>query len=101
MIVRITGKLVSANGDGAILDRDGVCYEVFVPAFALNALVNKLGQTVTLHTIEYYEGSAMGGNIYPRLVGFLEQDDRLFFIEFIKVKGLGYRKALRAFGPSP
>ncbi len=96
MIVRITGKLAAVNDDGVVLDREGICYEVFVPTFALHALSGKTGQVVTLHTIEYYEGSAMGGNIYPRLVGFADPDDRAFFIEFIKVKGMGYRKALRA-----
>jgi holliday junction DNA helicase RuvA len=96
MIVRITGILAAVNDDAIILDRDGVCYEVFIPKSAAGALTGRLGQTITLHTIEYYEGSAMGGNIYPRLVGFLDEGDRSFFTEFIKVKGMGYRKALKA-----
>jgi holliday junction DNA helicase RuvA len=96
MIVKMTGKLAAVSEDGVVVDRDGMCYEVFIPSFALNTLSNKLGQEVTLHTIEYYEGSAMGGNMFPRLVGFVNPDDRAFFIEFIKVKGMGYKKALRA-----
>ena len=97
MIVKITGKLTAVRGEGIVIDRDGISYEVFVPAFAVGILSPKVGQELTLHTIEYYEGSAVGGNIFPRLVGFLEPDERSFFIEFIKVKGLGYKKALRAF----
>jgi Holliday junction DNA helicase RuvA len=96
MIVRITGKLAGINTDNVILDRDGVCYEVHMPASAIYTLSGKLGQTITLYTIEYYEGTAVGGNLFPRLVGFIEPDDRAFFMEFVKVKGLGYRKTLRA-----
>jgi len=97
MIVKMTGKLVMVDDEGVVLDRDGICYQVLVPAFVHGALAGKIGQTITLHTIEYYEGAAMGGNIYPRLVGFTDADDRSFFLDFIKVRGLGYRKALRAF----
>jgi len=96
MIVKITGRLASAGEESVIMDRDGLGYEVLIPAFAKESLAAKIGQTVTLHTLEYYEGSAMGGNMFPRLVGFIEADDRDFFLEFIKVKGVGYRKALRA-----
>jgi len=96
MIVRITGILGAVNKETVLLDRDGISYEILVPAFAMNALQVRLGQSITLHTIHYYEGSAMGGNLFPRLVGFLVEDDRSFFIELIKVKGMGYRKALRA-----
>jgi len=62
----------------------------------MNAMQAQLGRSITLYTIHYFEGSAMGGNLFPRLVGFLEEDDRSFFSELIKVKGMGYRKALRA-----
>lgn len=96
MIVRITGILAAINDDAVILDREGICYEVLIPTSAAGSMTGRLGQTITLHTIEYYEGSAMGGNLYPRLVGFLDEADRAFFMEFIKVKGMGYRKALRA-----
>jgi Holliday junction DNA helicase RuvA len=96
MIVRITGTLAEINNDTVVLDRDGVCYEVHMPAFAIDSLSGKMGQSILLHTIEYYEGSAVGGNLFPRLVGFIHPDERAFFLEFIKVKGMGYRKSLRA-----
>src|SRR4051794_25440863 len=41
-------------------------------------------------------GGGAGGNIEPRLVGFLRADDRAFFNLFITVKGIGPKKALRA-----
>jgi Holliday junction DNA helicase RuvA len=43
----------------------------------------------------------MGGNLYPRLLGFLNVTDRSFFLEFVKVKGMGMRKALRAMAKPP
>jgi Holliday junction DNA helicase RuvA len=96
MIVRISGKLVSVNEGNVVLDRDGIWQEINIPTFARGVLSTKVGQNITLYTIEYYEGTAVGGNLFPRLVGFLEPEDRTFFTEFVKVKGLGYRKALKA-----
>jgi len=46
--------------------------------------------------MEYYEGSLGGGNLIPRLVGFLTPGAREFFTTFITVKGMGIRKGLRA-----
>ena len=97
MIVRITGQVVDVNESRVHIDRDGICYEVLIPDFAADQLSAKVGQNVTLHTLEYFEGSAMGGNMYHRMVGFTEPVDREFFLEFIKVRGMGFRKALRAF----
>ncbi len=96
MIVRITGKLIHVDGEAGIVDRDGICYEIYLPAFAASELTQYTGKQITLHTLQYYEGSAAGGNIYPRLVGFIDEIDRRFFIEFTKVKGMGVKKALRA-----
>jgi Holliday junction DNA helicase RuvA len=96
MIVRITGNLAGLEGESVLVERDGVIHEIFVPAFSLDFFQSRIGQTVTIHTIEYYEGSAVGGNLFPRLIGFPEREERQFFVDFTKVKGIGYRKALRA-----
>jgi len=97
MIVRITGQLIDVNSEFAILEREGICYQILIPAFMENILQEDIGQTIIFHTLEYFEGSAVGGNLYHRLIGFVEPADRDFFVEFVKVRGLGYRKALRAF----
>jgi Holliday junction DNA helicase RuvA len=96
MIVRIVGKLTEVGSDAVVIDRDGLAYEIHVPACILQQLTDRIGENVTFHTIEYYEGTAVGGNLTPRLVGFLDPADRTFFTEFTKVKGIGVRKALRA-----
>lgn len=96
MIARMTGTVAEVSTGTMILDRDGLGYEVLVPGYAIGELMACKGQAVTLHTMEYYEGSAAGGNLIPRIVGFLHPEDRAFFERFITVKGIGVRKAMKA-----
>ncbi|HPF39619.1 MAG TPA: helix-hairpin-helix domain-containing protein [Phycisphaerae bacterium] len=96
MIVRIQGRLVELTDDAAIVDREGLAYEVMVPAYARSELAADLGDVISLHTLQYFEGSAAGANLTPRLVGFLRAEDRAFFKLFISVKNMGIRKALKA-----
>jgi Holliday junction DNA helicase RuvA len=96
MIVRINGRLCEMGEDSAILDREGIAYEILVPSCALAELSAYRGEAVTLHTLEYLEGNAAGGNMTPRMIGFLHPEDRAFFKQFITVKGIGVRKGLRA-----
>lgn len=101
MIVRIQGRLVDLTDDAAIIDREGLAYEVMVPAYARAELAADLGDVVSLHTLQYFEGSAAGANLTPRLIGFLHAEDRAFFRLFISVKNMGIRKALKALSTSP
>lgn len=96
MIVRMTGTVAEVNADSVVLDRDGIGYEVLICGYAAGELQACTGQQVTLHTTEYFEGSSVGGNLIPRLVGFLHAADRAFFARFITVKGMGVRKAIKA-----
>lgn len=101
MIVRIQGHLVELTDEAAIIDREGLAYEVMVPAYARAELSADLGDVVSLHTLQYFEGSAAGANLTPRLVGFLHAEDRAFFRLFISVKNMGIRKALKALSTPP
>lgn len=96
MIVRIRGILTDIADESIVLERDGVGHEILTPAYALAELAAARGSQVTLHTLEYLEGNAAGGNMTPRVVGFLHAEDRAFFRHFLTVKGVGVRKALRA-----
>jgi len=96
MIVRIQGKLTDLGEEAAVIEREGLAYEVMVPAYARGELAADLGDVVSLHTLQYFEGSAAGANLTPRLVGFLHAEDRAFFRLFISVKNMGIRKALKA-----
>lgn len=96
MIVRITGTLIEVTEDAAIVERDGVAREVLVPRFAIGELAANRGRSITLHTMEFFEGNASVGHLVPRLLGFVHTEDRLFFSRFVSVKGFGPRKALKA-----
>jgi Holliday junction DNA helicase RuvA len=99
MITRITGHLESIEEHRAHLALEGgLVYEVLLPTFAAVRLGGSVGQTVTLHTVHYLEGSGQGNHFIPRLAGFLSVADRQFFELFTTVKGIGARKGLRALG---
>jgi len=97
MIVRMTGKLCEVNEQSATIERNGLAHEILIPGYAVGELAAYRGREITLHTLEFYEGNATGGHLVPRLVGFLHPEDKLFFGHFIVVKGIGVRKALKAF----
>ncbi len=96
MIVRYSGNLIEVNQDSVVIERDGVAREVLVPAFAVGPLAAERGREVTLHTLELIEGNPQSGNLTPIMIGFVSNEDKLFFRRFIGVKGIGVRKALKA-----
>ncbi len=96
MITRITGTPVHVAGDVLTLAVGAFEYEILIPEFARRNLQDQIGCEVSLHTIEYLEGSAMQGRLIPRLVGFLSPVEREFFEMFCEVDGVGVKKALRA-----
>ena len=60
------------------------------------ALGDKVGDDIVLCTMEYYEGTPKGGNLIPRMVGFLNEAERDFFLKYTSVKGIGTKKGLRS-----
>ena len=96
MINKATGILRSVHGEEISLEVNQFEYQVLVPEFVRRHLQQKLGETVTLFTIEYIEGNPMQGRLVPRLVGFITEAEREFFELFCEVDGVGVKKALRA-----
>lgn len=96
MITKITGKLVALAQDELTLGVD--CYEreILISEFTRRSLQHRLGETISLHTIEYLEGNPMQGRMTPRMIGFLNLIEREFFDLFCSVDGVGVKKALRA-----
>jgi len=95
MIAGIQGKLVKLDTETALVQVGAITYEVMLPGYCVSALSGQIGTEISLCTMEYYEGSLGGGNLIPRLVGFLTPTEREFFTTFISVKGMGIRKGLR------
>lgn len=75
---------------------DAFEYEVLIPEFVRQHLQARVGQDVSLHTVQYLDGNPAQGRLTPRLVGFLNEVEREFFELFCSVDGVGVRKALRA-----
>lgn len=96
MIAQIEGKLVSLDQDKCLVQVDRVCYEVMLPGYAVSQLSGKIGSDIVLCTLEYYEGTPGGGNLIPRMVGFLTQDEKAFFAHYTSVKGMGIKKGLKS-----
>lgn len=96
MIAGIEGQLVQLGTETALVQVGAITYEVMLPGYCVNALSGRIGEQIALCTMEYYEGSLGGGNLVPRLIGFLTPVEREFFSAFTSVKGLGIRKGLRA-----
>ena len=96
MIARIEGQLVSLDSDSAMVSVGSISYEVMLPGYVIAVLSGKIGSDIELCTMEYYEGSPGGGNLIPRMVGFLTPGERDFFKKFTSVKGIGIKKGLKS-----
>ena len=98
MITKISGTLERINHSSSCIELavGPVVHEVLVTELVRRSLQTKLGQSVTLHTMEFLEGTPGRGNLVPRLVGFLSEVEREFFDLICEVDGVGVRKALRA-----
>jgi Holliday junction DNA helicase RuvA len=95
MIARIEGKLTKLDSDRGLVQVGAVGYEVMLPGYCISVLSARIGADVTLCTMEYFEGNPGGSTFVPRMVGFLSEEERVFFTKFISVKGIGIKKGLR------
>jgi len=96
MIAKIKGKLVSIGSESGLVEVGQVCYEVMLPGYVISGLSGKIGSDITLCTMEYYEGTPGGGNLVPRMIGFLSQGEKEFFRKYTGVKGMGVKKGLKS-----
>ena len=97
MIRKITGLLSALPDDCAVLEVPPFEYEVLVPEFTRRQIQMKLGEQISLHTIQYIDGNVQkGGRMTPRLIGFNSVAEQQFFEVFCSVDGLGVKKALKA-----
>ncbi len=96
MICRLTGQVAGVSDSAVMLEIGGVCYEVLVPPTLIESLNGSAGGELTLHTLQYLEGSPASNQYIPRLIGFASEQDREFFLALLRVRGLSTRKALRA-----
>ena len=99
MISRIEGKIEKITDNSVIMNvMPGVYWDIFIPSGILNRLkrTKHQGDALTLFTLEYIESPSGGGNAYPHIIGFADENDREFFRMFTTVDGVGFKKALKA-----
>ncbi len=96
MIAQIEGKLIKLDTESCLVQVGAVGYEVMLAGYCVEALAGRIGEDIILCTMEYYEGSPGGGNLIPRMVGFLNADERDFFTRYTSVKGIGIKKGLKS-----
>ncbi len=96
MIAKIEGKLTALDVGTALVQVGPITYEVMLPGYCLNILSDKIGSDISLCTMEYYEGTPGGGNLIPRMIGFLNTGERDFFTRYTSVKGIGIKKGLKS-----
>ena len=98
MISRISGKLAQISDDTALVENNGVFYEIMLPSALADRMKekNRIGDDISFETIYYIEAGDRKSNHYPRLVGFTSPIDREFFSMMTQVPGLGVKKALKS-----
>jgi Holliday junction DNA helicase RuvA len=96
MIARITGELEFLGEGRAVLAAGSIAYEVMLAPITCDDLRPRVGQDVTLHTLEYFDGNPAYGQMVPRLVGFLTETEKRFFVKYISVQGIGIMKGLKS-----
>ena len=96
MIRKITGQLIGLDLQEAFIQIGGLEYEVLIPECVRRQLQSKVGQEVSLATIQYFDGNPQKGRVVPRMVGFLHPAEKQFFELVCQVDGVGVKKALQA-----
>src|SRR5580692_5838397 len=96
MITAIKGKIVDISDAALTLETNGLTYEILTPISVLQRVKENQDSdgNIRLITYHYYQMTPSSG--MPVLVGFLNEVERDFFLEFIKVSGIGPRAAVKA-----
>ena len=96
MIVQIRGKLIEKKEGTLVIAVNGLYYEVLVPASVQERIDQSKDETGQISLIVYHYFQIEPSRGVPVMVGFLNEIERDFFLQFIKVSGIGPRAAVRA-----
>jgi Holliday junction DNA helicase RuvA len=96
MISRLKGKVVDTKDNTVIVEANGLGYEVLVPTSVFQRLdaAKDADGHVSLTTYHYFLMTPSSAT--PVLVGFLNELEKDFFLQFISVSGIGPKAAVRA-----
>jgi len=96
MIVQIAGKLIEKREQSVIINVHGLFYEVIVPISVLARIEDTLDKAGHVHLVTYYYFQIGPASGTPIIIGFINEVERDFFLQFIKVSGIGPRAAVKA-----
>ncbi len=94
MITRIKGQLVRKSEEYVYIDVGGLCYEIAVPCTVSRRIKEESGDQLELVTFYFFKMDK--NRCLPTLIGFRDELERDFFLQFTGVSGIGPRAALRA-----
>ena len=96
MIARICGKVIKQNQNSLFIDVSGICYEVLVPAAIMRRIDKELDKDIPITLVTYHYHNIEPARSVPILIGFLNEIEKDFFLQFISVSGIGPRAAVKA-----
>lgn len=96
MISHISGKIKAKKEYSVIVDVNGLSYEVLVPPVVMKSVDNAktCDGNISFVTFHYYQMDPSKAT--PVLIGFLNEIEKEFFEQFIKVSGVGPKAACKA-----
>ncbi len=96
MIARLQGKLVEKLTNALIINVNGVYYEVLVPLSILSRVDQQIDPDGNVTLLTYHYLALTQSSATPMLIGFFNEVERDFFLDFISVSGIGPRAAVKA-----
>jgi Holliday junction DNA helicase RuvA len=96
MILKMRGNLRDVRDNSVILEVNGLSYEILIPTAVMNSLDFKENSNEILELVTYLYYQQEPSRSTPVLIGFSNEIEREFFIQFISVSGIGPKAAVRA-----
>lgn len=90
------GTLIERREGMALVETNGVTYEVLIPPAILKTLDRNVDPDGKIRLVTYHYHHVEPSRAVPILVGFTNEIEREFFERFITVSGIGPRAAVRA-----
>jgi Holliday junction DNA helicase RuvA len=96
MISRLKGKVVDRKDNTVIVEANGLGYEVLVPTSVFQRLDAAKDADGGISLTTYHYVVMTPSTATPVLVGFLNELEKDFFLQFISVSGIGPKAAVKA-----
>lgn len=88
MIGYLRGKIIEISGESALIDVQGVGYEILASAHTLSDLQSLLGKEIIVWIHTHVREDAL------QLFGFHDKEEKHLFLSLLKVNGVGPKMAL-------